>query len=122
MPCGALWSHADGTDFRRNMRSKILCISVLCANISHAKAQSLAKSAWGGLTQKTRKTHRILLSRSDFFFNLLFRFFHAEKINFHAEKKKGNNIEVDPYRIYACIAPVGGRTCLTAGERSEPAD
>ena len=34
----------------------------------------------------------------------------------------GNNIEVDPYRIYACIAPVGGHTCLTAGERSEPAD
>ena len=23
---------------------------------------------------------------------------------------------------YACIAPVGGHTCLTAGERSEPAD
>ena len=22
---------------------------------------------------------------------------------------------------YACIAPVGGHTCLTAGERSEPA-
>ena len=33
-----------------------------------------------------------------------------------------NNIVVDPYRIYACIAPVGGHTCLTAGERSEPAD
>ena len=28
-PCGALWSHADGADFRRSMRSKILCISVL---------------------------------------------------------------------------------------------
>ena len=23
---------------------------------------------------------------------------------------------------YVCIAPVGGHTCLTAGERSEPAD
>ena len=34
----------------------------------------------------------------------------------------GNNIVVDPYRIYACIAPVGGHTCITAGERSEPAD
>ena len=49
----------------------------------------------------------------------------------------GNNIEVDPYRIYACIAFVPlfrgtskefaegvsrGHTCLTAGERSEPAD
>ena len=35
---------------------------------------------------------------------------------------KGNNIGVDPSEIYECIAPVGGRTCLTAGERSEPAD
>ena len=34
----------------------------------------------------------------------------------------GNNIVVDPSRIYACIAPVGGHTCITAGERSEPAD
>ena len=34
----------------------------------------------------------------------------------------GNNIVVGPSRIYACIAPVGGHTCLTAGERSEPAD
>ena len=24
-------------------------------------------------------------------------------------------------RSYACIAPVGGHTCITAGERSEPA-
>ena len=23
---------------------------------------------------------------------------------------------------YVCIAPVGGHTCITAGERSEPAD
>ena len=36
--------------------------------------------------------------------------------------KKGNNIVVDPSIIYACIAPVGGHTCITAGERSEPAD
>ena len=34
----------------------------------------------------------------------------------------GNNIVVAPSRIYACSAPVGGYTCLTAGERSEPAD
>ena len=33
----------------------------------------------------------------------------------------GNNIGVDPSKIYECIAPVGGHTCLTAGERSEPA-
>ena len=32
-----------------------------------------------------------------------------------------NNIVVDPSIIYACIAPVGGHTCITAGERSEPA-
>ena len=37
-------------------------------------------------------------------------------------KNKGNNIGVDPSEIYECIAPVGGHTCLTAGERSEPAD
>ncbi len=37
-------------------------------------------------------------------------------------KKKGNNIGVAPSEIYECIAPVGGHTCLTAGERSEPAD
>ena len=34
----------------------------------------------------------------------------------------GNNIGVAPSKIYECIAPVGGHTCLTAGERSEPAD
>ena len=34
----------------------------------------------------------------------------------------GNNIGLAPSKIYACIAPVGGHTCLTAGERSEPAD
>ncbi len=33
-----------------------------------------------------------------------------------------NNIFVAPSKIYECIAPVGGHTCLTAGERSEPAD
>ena len=33
----------------------------------------------------------------------------------------GDNIGVDPSEIYECIAPVGGHTCLTAGERSEPA-
>ena len=35
MPCGALLSHADGAEIRRNMRRKILCFSVnfLCAMI-----------------------------------------------------------------------------------------
>ena len=37
-------------------------------------------------------------------------------------KKLGNNIGAAPSEIYECIAPVGGHTCLTAGERSEPAD
>ena len=68
------------------MRSKILRISVLCANISHAKAQSLAKSAWGGLTQKTRKTQNIAPQVADFFQLIIQFFFHAEKNNFHAEK------------------------------------
>ena len=38
-----------------------------CANISHAKAQSLAKSARGGLTQKTRETQNIAPQVADFF-------------------------------------------------------
>ena len=42
----------------KNLRSTILCISVLSVCIiSHAKAQSFAKSAWsacGGLTQKAQ--------------------------------------------------------------------
>ena len=42
--CGALWFHADGADFRRSMRSKFcVFLCFLCANISHAKAQSFAK-------------------------------------------------------------------------------
>ena len=40
----------------------------------------------------------------------------------------GNDIAVDPLRLYVRLesdtrnAPVGGHTCLTAGEQSEPAD
>ena len=40
----------------------------------------------------------------------------------------GNDIAVDPLRLYVRLesdtrnAPVGGHTCLTAGEQREPAD
>ena len=50
----------------KNLRSTILCISVLSVcNISHAKAQSFAKFAWsacGGLTRNPRKTQNAVRS------------------------------------------------------------
>jgi hypothetical protein len=68
-PCGVELFHADGADFRRSMRSKILCVPWICVRqnfrhknkrtylSSHAKAQSFAKCLRSSATSAYNNFH-----------------------------------------------------------------
>jgi hypothetical protein len=86
-PCGALWSHADGADFRRSMRSKFcVFLCFLCATIferrtyfSHAKAQSFAKRLRGSaLSACNIFDIRTKVHNASRPLRLCVRFFHTE--------------------------------------------
>ena len=89
----------------------------LCANISHAKAQSFAKHLREVISREIHRRHRILLRRLPIFFNWLYSFFSCRENRFSCRENKFSCREKKKFHALVIKFPCLGNKITRVGNK-----